>query len=188
MPQATAYEEWQKAPRYQLPHELHALRRDWWTTTQAAKAWGVSPRTAQRYFAEIGDTIVMARNVRTSRVRILHCVPAGTLRPPVRSRGNPNFASTDYQKANSARRWDGHITQAQRDAFEAAYDEAALLDVTEEAATFLGEDDESAEDWQPYPLPPLPDPDTEPEPECYTEKWLRDLMERKRKRQPRNPR
>lgn len=179
MADKTAFELWQECPRYQLPHEAAALRRAWWTTTQAARAWAVSPRTARRYFDEIGSTIVIAANVKTDRVRILRCVPAGTLRPPVRA-GNPHFGDRAYQRELSQRRWDGHITRAQKAAFLKAYNDAAIQDVTEQAASFLP--DEDAEDWTPYPLPEYGD---EPDSDAYTEQWLRELMERKRRRLPR---
>lgn len=183
MPKAiTAYEQHQQTPRYDLPQQARALRRDWWTTTQAAKAWGVSPRTARRYFEEIGETLVLARNTRTARVRVLHCVPANTLRPPVR-RGNPHFGDRAYQQELSMRRWEGHITRLQRETFEREYEAAALLDLQDLAAEYLP-DPEEVEDWQPYPMP---DPEPEPEP-FFLQRWERDLYERKQKRQPKENR
>ena len=131
MAEKTAYEIWQDTPRYQLPHEASRLRREWWTTTQAARKWGVSPRTARRYFEQIGSTMVIAANVRTDRVRVLHCVPANTLRPPVRC-GNPNFANAEYQRANSKKRWEPHAVAKEARQFLHALDEAAKQDAIDE--------------------------------------------------------
>ena len=131
MAEKTAFEIWQDVPRYQLPHEARALQRDWWTTTQAAWAWGVSPRTARRYFEQIGTTTVIAANVRTDRVRVLHCVPANTLRPPVR-RGNPNFADREYQRNVSRQRWSLHAVAANARQFLHALDEAAKQDAIDD--------------------------------------------------------
>lgn len=178
----TGYEIWLESPRYQLPHEARALRRDWWTAPQAARAWGVSPRTARRYFAGLDVVTVIAANVKTGRARVLHCVKAGTLRPAVR-RGNPYFVQPEWQKANSAKRWDGHITRAEREEWERQYDEAALRDLAEAVTAYLPPDDDEAEEWEPYPMPePLPID------EQYTEKWLTEAMARKAARMPKERR
>lgn len=182
----TAYEIWQQAPRYQLPHEAVALRRDWWTTAQAAKAWHVSARTARRDFERIGATPVMVRNVRTDRVKVLHCVPAGTLRPPM-PKGNPKFRDPAFQAEMLVRRWDGHITRAQLEEWERQYEDAALRDLAEDAAGYLGEDSSQDDDWVPYPMPEPPDPDEPPPPVQYTEKWLRDAKARRSHHRPRRP-
>jgi len=185
----TAYEQHQQTPRYNLPEQARALRRDWWTTTQAARAWGVSPRTARRYFEEIGDTLVLARNTRTARVRVLHCVPANTLRPPVR-RGNPNFSDANYQKANSAKRWDGHITRAQREEWQREHEMAAMQDLADEAAQYLPPDDEDdlADFYDLTPEPEEQEEDAEPLRPHFLMRWEREAWERKQKRLPKEKR
>ena len=178
----TGYDVYKQTPRYDLPEQARALRRDWWTTSQAARAWGVSTRTARRYFEEIGETLVLARNTRTARVRVLHCVAVNTLRPPVR-RGNPNFHNAEYQKANSAKRWDGHITRAQRKEWQRQYEAAAMKDLAEEAAQFLppdDDDDDMVETWEPEPTPE--EEAHEPLQPFFLMRWEQEAWERKQKR------
>ena len=137
----TAYDEWKDAPKYQLPHDLEALRVEWWTASEAAREWGVSPSTARRYMERTGEaTTVIVRNVRRDRTRVLHCVRAGTPAPQVR-RGNPRFSDPEWQRTNSGKRWDGHITHAQLQAYKAELEAEAFEAARDQARRYLeGED------------------------------------------------
>lgn len=177
MPEKTAYEIWQDMPKYQLPHERRRLRREWWTAAQAARAWGVSPKTARRYFERLGEaTLIMTIDVRTDRRRVLECVRAGTLRPPVR-RGNPNFRNPDWQSANAARRWEGHITAAEREMWRQEQEAAAFEEAVEFAGEMLG-DQTTDEEWE----PPEFNPDPDPPPPFFQSRWEREAYERKQAR------
>lgn len=187
MPEKTAYEVYQNTPRYQLPHERALLKKEWWTAAQAARAWGVSTKTARRYFEQMGEaTTVLTIDVRTDKRRALRCVRAGTLRPPVR-RGNPRFADSDWQRANSCKRWEGGLTAEEREAVKAVME--AVEDAAEEEAyqTLLEQidqylppelDDGGIEDWE----PPLYSPDPDPPPPHFLMRWERDAYERKQAR------
>lgn len=177
-----AYEMLEDTPRYQLPHEAEALGREWWTATQAARAWGVSPKTARRLFELSGEaTTVIVRNVRTDRVRVLRCVRAGTPKPASR-KGNPYFADPDWQRANVRKRWDGHITAAELRNLKDEMELEAFEDLREQVREFVPDPEEQSEPWVPYPMRP-PDPD--PPPPHFLQKWERDLYERRQQRQRR---
>lgn len=126
------------APKYQMPHEAAAFAAEWWTAADAARAWGVCPKTARRYMQRSGeDTAVVLLNVRTDRTRVVRCVRAGTPRPAAVSRGNPRFSDPAWQRANVAKRWDGHLTRAELLELRAEFEAAAIEDARDQAADYL---------------------------------------------------
>lgn len=179
MAEPTYYDVYKDTPKYQLPHEKEALRREWWTATQAARAWGVNAKTARRLFETMDEvTSVLTINVRTDARKVLRCVRAGTLRPPVR-RGNPRFLDPEWQQANSARRWDGHITAAEIKTMKDEMNAAAFEEVVEWAEQFLPQDDDDGiDDWE----PPESSPDPDPPPPHFLFAFEREVYEEKQKR------
>lgn len=179
MAEKTLYDVYQGMPRYQLPHERALLKKEWWTATQAARAWGVSPKTARRTFETMDEvTSVLTINVRTDARKVLRCVRAGTLRPPVR-RGNPNMANPEWQRQQSAKRWDGHITAAELKAMQAEMDEAAFDELVDWCRQFTPPpDEEGAEDWE----PPESNLDPDPPPPFFQMRFEREAYERKQER------
>lgn len=167
-------------PRYELPRDRQQLKDEWWTASQAARAWGVSPKTARRVFESLDEvTGIHVIDVRRKTERVVQCVRAGTLRPPVR-RGNPNFASPDWQRQNSARRWDGHITAAEIAELKAAWKQDAFDDLVEWCGQFLPppDPDNGIEDWE----PPESNLDPDPPPPHFLMRWERDAYERRQAR------
>lgn len=88
-------------PIYLLPDEQQLLEANWLTIDQAARRWGVSPRTARRYFG-VMETRKVIVIVPGKSARTLLCVPADA-RPQRGQRGNPNFLSSSYQRTLAQR-------------------------------------------------------------------------------------
>lgn len=102
-------------------------------------------------------------------------------------RGNPNFATSEYQKGMAARRWEGHVSKAAarlivRGLLELEFERAAA-----QAREILGENvNDDVESWEPYELDDEPaDGPGEPVEPFYTEQSLRDKAARKAARQKR---
>ncbi|MBQ7867057.1 MAG: hypothetical protein IJ354_02795 [Clostridia bacterium] len=177
--------------QYQLPHEAERLRAEWMTPRQAADVWGVSVRTARRYFSQMYTWPIATINVRTDKVTVRRMLPAGTAAPDMPPAGNPNFCSSDYQKALAGKRWQGHMTKAQRDAIKAAANEEAIAEAVS-ALPPIGMP-AAAEEWQPYPEQARAgwptDAEGKPLPPqlVYPDLSVRKRMERKARRDPRVP-
>lgn len=167
---------------------------EWMTSKHAARVWGVSERTARRYFAQLNAPLhLIADDTGVKRLR--RVVPVGTPCPEVPPAGNPNFYDEGYQRGLSERRWDGHITKADAQALAAALDDEALQNLRDqiEADYELGMPEPPRDLQEGEELPPF-EPDPEPEMELpphlkYPDKVTRDYMERKeaRKRRPTEP-
>lgn len=106
-----------------------------WTPKEAAAAWNCSVRTAQR---------LMKREPAARE--------AGAPKPMTK-RGNPYFGTSEFSRAQAARRWEGHVSKT-----EARLIIKGLIALEVEAARaqlseYLGDSAQPVEDWEPYPHP-----------------------------------
>ena len=91
--------------RYDMPEEAAIYRATWWSSADAAKAWGCSRATAYRWFTRHPETVKRVRLWYTEYNRMVHkrVIPAGFPRHPSR-RGNPMFRDPAYQRELIGRR------------------------------------------------------------------------------------
>lgn len=165
---------------------------EWMTSKQAARIWGVSERTARRYFDRLGAPIKLITD-ETGKRRLRRVLPMGTPCPEVPPIGNPHFGDREYQRAMSARRWDGHLSKAQIKELRGQYDEAMIAklvsDIEQRYPLGMPEPpQELPEDFDELAPPFDPDPEEGPElpPHLkYPDKVTRDRMARKEARERR---
>lgn len=99
-------------PIYLLPEEKPILEANWLTIDQAARRWGVSPRTARRYFSMMPTRkVIVVEPGKSARTLLVVPVDADPQRP---SRGNPNFVSSSYQRELANRLRYRRVTKRRR--------------------------------------------------------------------------
>lgn len=137
-----------------------------WTPKEAAAAWNCNVSTARR---------LMKRNPEARE--------AGAPKPETR-RGNPLFATSEYQKKLAARRWEGHVSKAHARLIVRGLIEIEVEREAAQAAKILGDsvNPDEENEWEPYEED---DDQGEPAEPFYAEQSLRDKMARKAARQPR---
>lgn len=141
-----------------------------WTPKEAAAAWQCSRATAYRLLKKHPE----ARE-------------SGAARPDAR-RGNPNFATSDYQRAQANKRWEGHVSKTQARAIVRGFAEIEFQRTVAHVSQYITPaTPEAVEDWEPYPLPEEQE-GYEPTEPFYTEQSLRDKAARKAARQPKGSR